>query len=235
MLNEYLLPLLKQLDIELSEDKLQKLELYWEKVKNAPLNLTSISEDADAALLHFADSLAPLAFDLLGKDASIIDVGTGGGFPSVPLAIAREDLNVLALDSTRKKLTFIQENAPVENLHILHARAEEAGRSELRESFDIACARAVAPLSVVMEYLAPFVKVGGLVIAYKAEPDEEELFAGQFAAKQLGLTKKQIIPFKLSGSQEISRILAVYEKTASTPAKYPRNQARQKPLGMKKK
>ena len=127
---------------------------------------------------------------------------------------------------------FIEENAPVSNLSVLHARAEEAGRGEHRQIYDVSCARAVAPLSVVLEYLAPFVKVGGQVIAYKAEPDETELAAGDFAAKQLGLTKKKIIPFTLKGSQVISRILAVYEKTAPTPAKYPRNQARQRPLGM---
>ena len=219
------------LHLSLSRDALARMAAYWERVKNAPLNLTAIRDDESAAILHFADSLAPLAFDLFEQNASVIDVGTGGGFPAVPLCIARGDLKVTALDSTQKKLRFIEENANCPNLSVLHSRAEEAGHGALRETFDVACARAVAPLSVVLEYLAPFVHVGGSVIAYKAAPDEAERKGGAAAAKLLGLREREFFSFSLKNGEEIlHRTLCVYEKAKPTPAKYARSQARQKPL-----
>ena len=219
------------LHLSLSQDALARMAAYWERVKNAPLNLTAIRDDESAAILHFADSLAPLAFDLFKQNASAIDVGTGGGFPAVPLCIARGDLKLTALDSTQKKLRFIEENANCLNLSVLHSRAEEAGHGALRETFDVACARAVAPLSVVLEYLAPFVRVGGSVIAYKAAPNEAERKGGAAAAKLLGLREREFFSFSLKNGEEIlHRTLCVYEKTKPTPAKYARSQARQKPL-----
>ncbi len=230
MLQTELAVLLSQLHLSAPAQTLEKLELYWERVKQAPINLTAIKTDADAALLHFADSLAPLAFNFIADHAKLIDVGTGGGFPAVPLAVMRDDISVTAMDATRKKIDFIRENAPVSNLTCIQARAEEAGHGPLRETFDIACARAVAPLNLVAEYLAPFVKIGGIAIAYKADLTQEELESGIRAAKMLGLSMRTPISFSLNGIQTISRTLVVFDKKQATPPRFPRTGAHKKPL-----
>jgi 16S rRNA G527 N7-methylase RsmG len=112
MLQTELAALLSQLHLSAPAQTLEKLELYWERVKQAPINLTAIKTDADAALLHFADSLAPLAFDFIADHAKLIDVGTGGGFPAVPLAVMRDDISVTAMDATRKKSTLFGKMRP---------------------------------------------------------------------------------------------------------------------------
>lgn len=230
MLKDELLPLLSQLHISPSLQALEKLTQYWECIKQSPINLTAIKTDADAALIHFADSLAPLTFHLIAPNAHLIDVGTGGGFPAVPLAVMREDLSVTAMDATRKKIDFIRENAPFSNLTCIQARAEEAGRGPLRETFDIACARAVAPLNLVAEYLAPFLRIGGIAIAYKAELTQQEQQSGARAAHILGLTMRAPIHFSLEGIQTISRTLVVFEKKEVTASRFPRAGAHKKPL-----
>lgn len=224
--------LISQLDLHLSEDQLEKMQRYWQSVKNAPLNLTSIREDRDAALLHFADSLALLYYFEIPKGASLIDVGTGGGFPSVPLVLARPDLHITAIDSTAKKLAFIRSQIPEKQLQLIHARAEDLGRDPAhRAHYQYAVARAVAQSNVLLEYLSPFVVKNGYIIIYKSEINNEELVLADRAADILKLTRTSLIPYSLQGDEKIGRTLLAYRKTADTPALYPRRQIRSRPLG----
>jgi len=228
-LNEFLL---SQLDLHLTEEQLQKMEEYWQDVKCAPLNLTSIREDRDAAILHFADSLALLRYFKLQKNASLIDVGTGGGFPSVPLSIAREDLQITAIDSTAKKLAFIRSHTDPARIRLVHARAEDLGHDpDYREKFQYAVARAVASTNVLLEYLSPFVVNNGYIIIYKSELSDEELFAADAAAHILHLERTSIFHYVLQGDEVFRRTLVAFRKNGSTPSRYPRKQVRNKPLG----
>ncbi|MBQ6474577.1 MAG: 16S rRNA (guanine(527)-N(7))-methyltransferase RsmG [Clostridia bacterium] len=224
--------LVSQLDLHLTEEQLQKMEQYWQSVKSAPLNLTSIKEDRDAAVLHFADSLALLHFFNLPLGASLIDVGTGGGFPSVPLSIARADLKVTAIDATAKKLSFIRSHTEPEQISLIHARAEELGRDPAyREQFQYAVARAVAPANVLLEYLSPFIVNHGYVIIYKSELSDEELSAADAAAQILRLKRTAVEHYELRGTDVFRRTLIAYRKSGSTPSRYPRRQVRNQPLG----
>ena len=224
--------LVSQLNLHLTEEQLQKMEQYWQSVKNAPLNLTSIKEDRDAAVLHFADSLAILHFFDLLPGASLIDVGTGGGFPSVPLSIAREDLKVTAIDSTAKKLAFIRSHTDPERISLVHARAEELGRDpSYREQFQYAVARAVAPANILLEYLSPFIVDNGYLIIYKSELSHEELASADAAAQILRLKRTATEHYELKGEDVFRRTLIAYHKNGNTPSRFPRKQIRSHPLG----
>ncbi len=189
---------------------------------NAHTNLTAITDEDGIILKHIADSavIAPLA----EQGARVLDVGAGGGFPSLPLAVLREDVRIVSLDSTAKKLAFISsfaQSAGLKNVSVLHARAEEAANSHQRESFDFVCARAVASLPVLCELCLPFVKKGGVFCAMKSAQETPDMC--EKAVKTLGGTVKKTLQFTLTnGSESIERTLIVIEKTAHTPAQYPR-------------
>ena len=221
-----------QLNLQFSKHILDDMCHYWEAVKNAPFNLTAIKDDRKAALLHFADSLAPLHYLEIPTGASLIDVGTGGGFPSVPLALAREDLRVTAIDSTKKKIDFIAAHTSPGLLELFHTRAEDLAHDpDSREQFDFACARAVAPSNVLLEYLSPFVKPNGSVIIYKSELSPEELATADSAAQILHMQRSTLVRYTLQDEDVFARTLLCYRKTAATPWKYPRRQVRSNPLG----
>ncbi|MEG2481516.1 MAG: 16S rRNA (guanine(527)-N(7))-methyltransferase RsmG [Clostridia bacterium] len=194
---------------------------------NERMNLTG-DTDFDLALdRHYADSLAPLAVEgLFLKGASLIDVGSGAGFPGLPLAIARPDLQVTLLDSLTKRLTFLSavvEELGLHNVRLVHARAEDGGQeAALREKYDIAAARAVASLPVLCELLLPFVRLGGRMICYKGPAAQDELLAGSAAAKLLGGGAIEALPISLPMQPEWQHCLLISQKKQKTARQYPR-------------
>lgn len=196
-----------------------KLLLEW----NEKINLTAITEEDDIILKHFIDSLTILKYVEKGK--SVVDVGTGAGFPGIPLKIAREDVNVTLVDSLNKRLLFLEEvisKLQLKEVKTLHFRAEEFGQNKkYRESFDIATSRAVANLSTLVEYLLPLVKVGGICICMKGSEVEEELEESKKAIQILGGEIEKVEEFTLPES-DIKRNIIIIRKKSSTPYKYPR-------------
>ena len=188
--------------------------------KNKVMNLTAITEKDEVRVKHFEDSLMLLSYD---RDfETLIDVGTGAGFPGVPLAIARPDVRVLLLDSLRKRIGFLDEVCaalPLPNAATEHNRAEDAVKTH-RETFDRAVSRAVANLSTLSEYCLPFVKVGGYFVAYKSGNVAEEVEAAQNAVRRLGGEIERIETYRLSNGDP--RSLIFIRKIAPTPKKYPR-------------
>lgn len=220
MLTERKIPL----DAGFEQNLLKFTELFCETSKT--LNLTAIKEPHDIMIKHYYDSIYPLSTGMFKKDSRIIDVGCGGGFPSMPLKLARPDLDLLLLDSLKKRLTFLDTaiaSLGLTKISTLHARAEEAGRKDgLRDSFDIAVSRAVAPLNVLCEYCLPFVKPNGLFIAYKGVPDDEELENAKNAVTKLSGRAEAMITYNLPENMG-SRTLIVIRKIAPTHPIYPRS------------
>lgn len=176
--------------VDLDAQALERFELFASLLveKNKVLNLTAITDPEGIAVKHFADSLTALRMIELNEGDRVIDVGTGGGFPGIPLLIARPEIDLTMLDSTGKKLAFVSQSVEELGLsaNVVHARAEEAGRGELRESFDFAVSRAVAAMNVLCEYCLPFVKVGGTFCAMKGAKGSEELGCAEKAIVVLG-------------------------------------------------
>lgn len=195
-----------------------KMLLEW----NEKINLTTITELEDVIVKHFVDSLMVLKF-LPRKIENLIDVGTGAGFPGVPLKIIRPQVEVALLDSLNKRLIFLKALKEKLNLNfeLIHARAEDLGKNEkYREFFDICTSRAVAPLNVLSEYCLPFVKVDGLFLAMKSGVFEDELKNAKKAITLLGGEIEQIEKFNLPG--DISRSVIIIKKVKNTDKNYPR-------------
>ena len=222
-------------NIPLSKQAEERFERYAQLLVewNEKMNLTAITEPQAIAIRHFLDSVSLLKAVELPQGASLIDVGTGAGFPAVPLKIVREDLNITLLDSLQKRLGFLQTVSAELSLpmKMVHARAEEGGRrKELREQFDFATARAVAALPMLCEYCLPYVKVNGCFVAMKGPDCAEEIASAKNAIGQLG--------GKLESTREETledgsgRTLIVIRKVKETPAAYPRQSAKiaKKPL-----
>lgn len=186
------------------------------------VNLTAITDIDGIILKHIADC-ASMA-DIPQKNARVLDVGAGGGFPSLPIAILRQDVRVISLDSTSKKLVFIDRMANIaklNNISTLHARAEEASNGPLRESFDFVCARAVASMPMLCELCLPFVKKGGIFCAMRSA--NEDVSECNRAVTTLGGKISQVKEFSLTdGDQTVSRTLIIIEKVSHTPDTYPR-------------
>lgn len=223
------------LDEWLDNDKAEKLYLFYNILveTNKTFNLTAITDENDVILKHFVDCAAVLHF--IPANSSVIDVGCGAGFPSLPIAILRDDINITPLDSTAKKIAFIKSTADALNLSNvtpIASRSEEYA-AKSREKFDVAISRAVARLNILDELCVPFVKVGGSFIAMKSSRGEEEYSEAQGGIKKLGceLTSKDIFDFKF-GELNITREIYVFEKKSHTPMQYPRNfsQISKKPL-----
>ncbi|MGN0635722.1 MAG: 16S rRNA (guanine(527)-N(7))-methyltransferase RsmG [Acutalibacteraceae bacterium] len=213
----------------LDEAALNCFDRYAEALAetNKHLNLTAITDPEGIVTKHFLDSLSVLSVYRPRRNARCIDVGTGAGFPGSSLLIARPDLQMTLLDGTQKKLHFVEETLQSMGLyaHILHSRAEEAGqRSEYREKFDLATARAVANLRELSEYCLPFVKVGGTFIAMKSQKTEEEIAEAANAIHLLGGRIEKIHTFSLRDAGE--RTLIFIKKLSQTPPKYPRPSAK---------
>ena len=231
IMKQTLLQGLPELKLALSEEQMDTLCAFGAAVvrQNQVMNLTAITEPAQVAKLHLLDSLSVLsALDLRGK--KLIDVGCGAGFPGVPLAIACPEAQVTLLDSLGKRITWLKEILPQLGIQAecVTARAEEAVVS-CRESYDIATSRAVARLNILLELLAPYVKVGGAVVALKGSAAKEELGECGDAMKKLGLRQEAFLEFPVDGA---SHALIVLRKVAPTPKMYPRRYAKikQSPL-----
>lgn len=203
---------------------------------NKNMNLTAITEQSAIILKHYADSLTVSRF--IPQNSSVIDVGCGAGFPTLPLAIFREDLKIVAVDSTAKRIDYVNETAKMlelDNVTAITARAEELGKSaDYREKFDVATARAVANLSVLSELCLPLVKVGGVFVSMKGSQGTSEANAAQNAIKLCGGEIKAVNCFSLTSDapEQEPRVIVEIKKLTGTPAKYPRHysQISKKPL-----
>lgn len=204
--------------------KYHELLLEW----NAKMDLTAVTEEADMIDRHYVDSLMALTIpELIPQGASLIDVGTGAGFPGLPLALARADLRVTLMDAQQKRLNFLQavlDALNVQNVTLVHARAEDGARmKEHRECYDVAVARAVAPLPVLAEYLLPYVKVGGKAVCWKGPAVQDELSAGKKAAFLLGGKLAEPIPVAIPGQEWQHLLLPIAKQTK------PHDSIREKP------
>ncbi len=213
------------LGINLDEKAVERFDMLASLLieKNKVMNLTAITEPDEVVIKHFADSLSLHLAVKPENGTKILDLGTGAGFPGIPLLIANPGINLTMLDSTAKKLRYVSETVEALGLNaqVLHARAEEAGRSaEYRETFDIVCSRAVAALNVLCEYCLPFVKKGGIFVAMKSAKAQEEIDAAANAIKLLGGEISEKISFTLSDGGE--RTLIIIKKVSHTSPKYPR-------------
>ncbi len=226
---------IKSFEIEIDEDAFSRLDKFAELLieTNKSFNLTAIKEPDDVTVKHFADCLAIFKYVNIPENAKIIDVGTGAGFPGLVLKLARPDINMTFLDSTKKKLGFIENvlDACGVSGETLHMRAEEAAQlSKYREQFDFATARAVAALPVLSEYCLPFVKQGGSFISMKSAESNEEMDAARKAISILGGKIESDIVFDLV--ENMPRRIITIKKNSQTPTKYPRPSAQiaKKPL-----
>ena len=223
-----------ELDCFENEEYLEKFEKFREILTeyNKKCNLTSISEKKEVYIKHFADSIIP--GELFPLNSKVIEIGSGGGFPSIPLKIVRGDLDFTLVESTGKKCAYLEEvveKLGLDKVKVLNIRAEEGGRMQnLREKFDVAEARAVAALNTLCEYCMPFVKVGGLFIAYKGDAGKE-LEESKNAIEILGGAIENVHSYSLPEDSG-KRNIIVIRKIKKTPEKYPRGRGleRKKPL-----
>ena len=219
---------LREWGLELSEQQIFQLEKYYEMLveKNKVMNLTAITEYEEVLKKHFLDSLAlSQLLPLEKKGYRVLDMGTGAGFPGIPLKIVFPELEITLMDSLNKRIVFLQEvidELGLKGISAVHARAEEAGlKAEYRGNFDLCVSRAVARLVSLAEFCVPFVKQGGYFIPYKSGEIKEELQEAKFAIRELGGEYRKHISFSLPNS-DIDRTLILVEKVKQTPKKYPR-------------
>lgn len=223
--------------VALDGDMLDKFDAYTRLLLdwNAGMNLTAITDPAQIAVKHHLDSLMALTAAPFADGAAVLDVGSGAGFPAVPLKIARPDLRVTMLDSLRKRVRFLQAvcaELGLADCDALHERAEQAGQdARYRERFDVVCARAVANLPALCEYCLPFVRPGGVFLAMKGALREEELDGAARAIDLLGGRLRDRHRFELPENAG-QRTILVLEKISQTPSKYPRlsHQIQKSPL-----
>lgn len=230
MLNKELLyTTIQKFGVSIDGNAFERLDKYAEMLveTNKSFNLTAITEPDDVTVKHFADCLALFGNVNIHENARIIDVGTGAGFPGLVLLLTRPDIKMTFLDSTKKKLGFIQNvlNETGVSAEVVHARAEEAGQNpQYREKFDFATARAVANLTNLSEYCLPFVKVGGEFVSMKAAASDEEIASAKKAIGILGGNIENDIIFDLTDG--MPRRIVKIKKLSQTPTKYPRPSAK---------
>jgi len=196
--------------------------IYW----NEKINLTAITDEKEAALKHFVDSVSALRCNLFKENMSIIDVGTGAGFPGLPIKICRKDLKLTLVDSLNKRVNFLNEvisKLGLGDTYTIHARAEELGKNkDHREKYDICVSRAVANLCSLTELCMPFVKVGGYFVSLKGPKAKEELIEAKKAIEMLGGEFVEIMNYDIDET-ELNHNLVIIKKIKPTPEKFPRN------------
>ncbi len=219
---------LKKFDIVLTEKQIQQFMTYYELLIewNSFMNLTAITEFDEVIKKHFIDSVSLVNAlpDIKDKEYTLIDVGTGAGFPGIPLKIVFPNLKIVLLDSLNKRVSFLNEviqRLELTEIRAVHGRAEDLAKKEYREYFDLCVSRAVANLATLSEYCLPFVKVGGNFISYKSEKITEEFDNAKEAIKVLGGKYSKQVEFYLPSS-DIYRNLFMIEKIKNTPGKFPR-------------
>lgn len=214
------------LGLGISRENIEKFNKYKDLLKewNDHINLTAITKDEEIWEKHFLDSCLSLSKDLINDGASIIDVGTGAGFPGMPLKIMKEDIELTLLDSLNKRIKFlmkVSEEIEIKGIEYIHGRAEDFGQDEsYREKYDVAVSRAVSSLPALLEFCLPFVKVGGVFLSYKGPGYMEEIELSKKALEELGGSVEKIEEFILPDGSE--RYILVVRKINETPSKYPR-------------
>lgn len=214
-----------KISVELNEVQLEQFRLYYEMLveKNKVMNLTGITDWDEVLEKHFLDSISLIRAVDLNQKLTVMDMGTGAGFPGIPLKIAFPNLKVTLADSLNKRVLFLQEvidALKLEDIEAIHGRAEDLARDKkYREQYDISVSRAVANLSTLSEYCLPFVKIGGQFISYKSGEIEEEVNESKSAVFLLGGKVKDIVKFELG---ESGRSFIVIDKVKGTPKTYPR-------------
>ncbi len=229
MLENILIKGADELGVSLPAGALGAFKTYYEflEEKNRVMNLTAISGEEDTAKLHFLDCLSLLKMaDFSGK--SVIDIGSGAGFPGLPLKIAEESISLTALDALQKRIGFLNELCEKMGIesNCVHARAEEAAlKPEMRESFDFAVSRAVSRLNILSELCLPFVKTGGMLVAMKSVGSEEEINEAKSALKILGAQIEKVVDYQIPDTDIMHRAVLI-RKTGTTPKGYPRRFAK---------
>ncbi|HHZ06845.1 MAG TPA: 16S rRNA (guanine(527)-N(7))-methyltransferase RsmG [Clostridiales bacterium] len=225
-INSTLLKCAKELNISITDQQLKAFDIYCDLLLewNEKINLTAITDKNLIAVKHFADSISVLSYVNVKKNCKLIDVGTGAGFPGIPLAIMRNDIKLTLLDSLNKRLIFLKEVTNILGIEceIIHSRAEEGSRQEnLRDKFDIAISRAVAPLNILSEYCMPFVKSKGMFISMKGPNVQEEINNSTNAIALLGGKVNNVKTFTLGDNN--TRSIVVIDKLNKTKKEYPRH------------
>lgn len=230
----------KDWGIELDRAQLSLLATYTDLLAGYELaNVIGTKDRQQILLEHLLDSLSCLVVEDLRWSGSAIDVGAGGGLPGIPLSIVCPELRITLLEATEKKVRFLEyvrAELSLENLEVLHARVEDAGRKPgYRESFDVATARALATLPVLLEYCAPLVRPGGTILAMKGRLPEQELSQGIAASQELGVQLREVLKIDY-GAQlpQKERRLVIFDKVYATPGKFPRRVglAKKRPLAV---
>jgi 16S rRNA (guanine527-N7)-methyltransferase len=215
----------KQINIELTESQINEFEKYQDLLLewNEKINLTAITEENDIIIKHFVDSLTIAKY--FKDNDKIIDVGTGAGFPGIPLKIANKTLKVTLLDSLNKRIVYLNdviEKIGLLNVETIHGRAEELSRNvKYREQYDVVTARAVANLKTLSEYCIPFIKVGGYFVCMKGANIEEEMLVAKDHISELGCKIEEVIEFELPKT-DMKRNIIIMKKRKNTDKKYPR-------------
>ena len=223
---EYLRECAKQLDIDISNQQLEQFDIYYEMLieRNKVMNLTAITEKREVIIKHFLDSIAILRYADFKSD-KVLDIGTGAGFPGIPLKIVRPDIELTLLDSLNKRINFLNDviaELKLEKVNTIHGRAEDYARDkEYRNQFDYVVSRAVANLSTLTEYCLPYVKMGGYFISYKSGNINEELENSKNAIFLCGGKCEKVQDFMLPES-DMERTFVYINKVKNTPKQYPR-------------
>ena len=222
---ELIIEKFNQNNISLTPDQATQFLEYFNYLTetNKLYNLTAITNFDEVVEKHFIDSC--LNHSHFTQNATLCDIGSGAGFPAIPLKIIRPDIEVVMVDSLQKRINFLNqtiEKLNLKNIKAIHSRAQELGQIVGRECFDYVTARAVAPLNILLELCAPYCKVGGEIVALKSVNLDDELKAAQHAIQVLGLKLKSTDTFEIDANEKITRKIVYFSKIKSTPAQYPR-------------